>query len=442
MRKEALMTAVQTIPVTAIRPRLPRLPATVALYLQASIVVTFLAGSSAPTPLYAVYQAEWGFTPITTTIVFGAYAVAVLAALLTVGSLSDHVGRRPVLMAAIVVQAATMVVFVTAAGVPELLVARVVQGVATGAAVGALGAGMLDLDKAKGTIANAVTPMTGTAVGAIASGLLVQFLPQPTRLVYLLLLAVFMVQLAGVALMPESSGRRPGALRSLRPHFALPAGIRRPFLLAAPALIAVWALAGLYGSVGPALVRLVVGTDSFVLSGLALFALAATGSVTVLVLRNSPPRRVMFIGTVALLLGVGLTLLSIGSNSPGTPAIAGFFVGTGIAGVGFGAAFQGVIRIVLPLAAPHQRSGVLSVIYVVSYLALGVPSVIAGFLVVHGGGVLSTAREYGLAVMVLAAAALLGLALQGRRPAVPAAGVAPRASIANRCASRALAETA
>src|ERR1700712_3998116 len=105
-----------------------RLSRTSAFYLQASIVLFFLAGSSAPTPLYALYQAEWGFSPITTTVVFAVYALAVLAALLVVGSLSDHVGRRPVLLVAIVVQAATMLVFATAHGVPQLMVARILQG--------------------------------------------------------------------------------------------------------------------------------------------------------------------------------------------------------------------------------------------------------------------------------------------------------------------------
>src|SRR5664279_211882 len=281
-----MTTTARSVPMrhsTASAPR--RLSPTVAFYLQASIVVTFLAGSSAPTPLYAVYQDEWGFTPITTTVVFGVYAVAVLVALLIAGSLSDHVGRRPVLIAAIGVQAATMVLFATADGVPELLLARVIQGLATGSAVGALGAGMLDLNKARGTLANAVAPMTGTAVGAIASGLLVQFLPAPTRLVYLALLVVFGLQLVGVVLMPESSGRRAGALR---PRFALPAHVRRPFLLAAPALVAVWALAGYYASIGPALLRLVVGNSSFVLAGLGLLLLAGTGSLTVVLLRDTP----------------------------------------------------------------------------------------------------------------------------------------------------------
>ncbi|HEV7663905.1 MAG TPA: hypothetical protein VGQ62_10255 [Chloroflexota bacterium] len=65
------------------------LPPRAALDLQASIIVAFLAASIAPTPLYASYQARWGFSPITIATVFGIYALAILATLLTVGSLSD-----------------------------------------------------------------------------------------------------------------------------------------------------------------------------------------------------------------------------------------------------------------------------------------------------------------------------------------------------------------
>jgi predicted MFS family arabinose efflux permease len=375
-----------------------------------SIILVFLAGSSAPTPLYALYQAQWHFSPITTTIIFGVYALAVLAALLVAGSLSDHVGRRPVLLGAIAVQAAVMLVFATAGGVPQLLIARVLQGLSTGAAAGAVGAGLLDLHKTRGTVANAVGPITGTATGAIASGLLVQYLPAPTHLVYLVLLLVFVLQALGVLLMAETASTRPGALASLRPHFALPQATRRPFLRAVPALVAIWALAGLYGSLGPALVRLLVGANSFVLAGLALFVLAGSGALTVLLIQAVGPRTMLLLGTLLLILGVGITLVAISSA-----AAAAFFAGTAIAGVGFGATFQGALRSVLPLAGPQERAGVLSLLYLVSYLALGLPAVLAGILVVGGGGVLATAREYGLAVMALAALALLGVAVSGRR---------------------------
>jgi predicted MFS family arabinose efflux permease len=377
----------------------------VAFYLLVSIVVSFLAGSSAPTPLYGVYQSEWGFSPMTITVVFGIYAVAVLAALLTVGTLSDHVGRRPVLLAALVLQGAVMVIFATAGGVPALLVARVVQGLSTGAAVGAVGAGLLDLDKNKGTIANAVAPVTGTATGALLAGLLVQFLPAPTRLVYLVLLGIFIIQALGVALMSETSTSIPGAMASLRPQFGVPPVVRRPLMVAIPALVAVWSLGGFYASLGPDLVRQVVGSRSPVLGGAALFVLAGFSAVTVLLLRATPPRRVMFLGSVALFAGVGITLVAVALTSGVV-----FFIGTAVGGVGFGAGFQGAVRTVLPLAAPHERSGVLSTMWVVSYLALGLPAIVAGFLVVHGGGFLATTWQYGIAVMVLAALALAGLA--------------------------------
>ena len=121
-------------------PAARHVPANRAFLLFASITVSFLASSSAPTPLYAFYQAAWGFSPIMLTAIFAVYALAVLASLLVAGRLSDHVGRRPVLITAIAVQAFTMLIFATANGVAALFVARIVQGLAAGAALAAVGA--------------------------------------------------------------------------------------------------------------------------------------------------------------------------------------------------------------------------------------------------------------------------------------------------------------
>ena len=410
---QLLMTSSGPLPgprPTMMSRRTPRLSATAAFYLQASIIVSFLAGSIAPTPLYGVYQAAWGFSPITITIVFGIYAVAVLSALLTVGALSDHVGRLPVLLVATLTQAATMLLFATAGGVPALIVARVIQGLATGAAMGALGAGLLDIDRQKGTIANAVGPMTGTATGGLISGLMIQYLPASTHLVYLVLLGVFVAQAIGVAFMTETGTPRPGALASLKPHIRVPAALRRPMMLAIPALVATWALAGFYGSLGPTLVRKILHTHSLAVGGLAVFVLAGSGALTVFLVRSRPARAVMAVGAVALIAGVGLTLASIGLGSA-----AVFFTGATLAGVGFGAGFQGAIRMVVPLAGPTERAGVLSALYVVCYLAMGVPAVVGGLRVVYGHGLLAAAREYGAAVIALAVLALAGSAVRERR---------------------------
>jgi MFS family permease len=392
-------TAVSAGPVA----RASKLSRSAAFYLLASITISFLAGSAAPTPLYPIYQAEWGFSPITVTIVFGVYAVAVLAALLVAGGLSDYVGRRPVLLAAVVVQAITMLLFASATGLVGLLVARIVQGLSTGAAVAAVGAGLIDLDKLRGTSANAISPPLGTAVGALLAGFTVQFLPAPTQLVYLVLFVVFVVQAIGVFLMPETIAPKAGALRSLKPTLRVPAAARRPLLLAVPALIATWALAGFYASLGPTLVRSVLGFQSALPGGLTLFVLAGSAAVAVLLLKDGDPRRMMLIGVSALYVGVGIALTALVHHSPLV-----FFLGTAVTGMGFGAGFQGAVRNVVPHAQAHERAGVLSVIFVISYLAMGLPAIVAGYMVVYDGGILSAARDFGAIVMVLAALAFAG----------------------------------
>jgi MFS family permease len=141
-----------------------------------------------------------------------------------------------------------------------------------------------------------------------------------------------------------------------------------------------------------------------VLGSASLTALAGTAVVAVIALRRAAARTVMLTGILALISGVAVTLLALDIRS-----LALFFVGTVISGVGFGSGFQGGIRTVVPRARPHERSGVLSLLYTISYLGMGLPAVIAGFLVVHSGGLVTTSYEYGAAVIVLAAGALAGL---------------------------------
>jgi hypothetical protein len=381
-----------------------RLTGRPALYLLASLIVSLLAASAAPTPLYALYARQWGFTPITTTIVFGVYAVAVLVALLTLGRLSDSIGRRPVLLAALVVQVVSMLVYATAGGVGELLAARVIQGLGTGAALGAIGAAMLDVDRSRGALANALAPGLGTGTGALVSALFVQFLPAPTHLVYFALIAVFVGQAVGVSLLRETVRPGPVSIAVLVPEVRLPRAVRGAVLTAAPVLFASWALAGLYAALGPAIVETLTGSANVVLGAASLSVLAATAVTSVYVLRNVDARTVLVAGIAGLVAGVAITLIALGTGS-----VAVFFIGTVVSGIGFGAGFQGGIRTVVPLAAPHERAGVLSLLFVISYLGMGIPAVAAGFGATDGLGLLGAARVYGVALIILAGFALAGL---------------------------------
>jgi MFS family permease len=374
----------------------------VAFLVLASVTVTFLASASAPTPLYPHYQAEWGFSPLAVTVIFGVYALAVLVALLFFGRLSDHLGRRPVLLAALFVQVLTMGLFAAADGLAMLLVARVVQGLASGVAIAAIGAGLLDLDKSRGAVANAITTPMGTATGGILSGVFVTLLPAPQQLVFLALGTLMVAQGIALVFMRETLTPRAGALASLKPQFAFSAGTRAPLLRAAPAIVAAWAAAGVFASLAPAMVRSLTGGNSPLLAGLAMFVMAGSGGVAVYVLRQLEPRASMRLGAVSLALGV---LLVVPALSLGWLAL--FYVALALAGVGFGAGFQGAVRSVVASAKAHERAGVLSVVFVLAYLAMGLPAIGAGWLLVHGQDLTSTTLEFAALVLALSLVAAL-----------------------------------
>ncbi|MET0282691.1 MAG: MFS transporter [Steroidobacteraceae bacterium] len=365
--------------------------------LLASITVSFLAGAVAPTPLYPQYQAQWGFTPLTITVIFGIYALAVLLALLFLGRLSDHVGRRPVLVAALAAQVVAMLLFASADGLALLLVARVVQGLSVGAALGAVGAGLLDVDKQRGALANALTPPIGTALGGIVAGVVVSLAPASTAFIYLLYAGFFLLQGVAMLWMRETFAPRRGALASLRPQFSFSPETRAPLLHGAPIIIAAWIVAGFYASLGPALLRNLTGGNSPLLSGFALFVMAGSGAATVLLLQRQTPHRVMRTGAVALALGSMLVIAALALHSA-----ALFFAGLMVSGAGFGGGFQGAVRSILARVHANERAGVLSVIFVIAYLAMGLPAITAGYLLLQSGDLPGVVREFGIAIALLA----------------------------------------
>lgn len=367
------------------------------LALLISIVVSFLAASAAPTPLYQHYDAAWRGSALTTTEAFGVYAIAVLAGLLVLGELAAHVGRRPVLLATLAFQAIALALFATAGSYEPLFIGRVLQGIAAGAALGTLGAAMIEAHQAHGTVASSAAPGAGTGVGALAAGLTVSYLPWPTHLIYLGLIGVFLLQAAGVLVLLEPTPTRRGLVSSLRPRLAVPPQARAAFLAATPAVFAVWSLAGLYGSLGPALIRTMSPGSPAVLGGLTLFVLAAVGSLTTIVRRSHDGRRQMATGMVAVVVGVAGLAVAIAYGS-----VVGFLVATVVAGSGFGSGLQGAVRTTVSLALPHERAGLLAAVYLVSYAGLGVPAVVAGFIVSRGTDLVSVAIAYAVGVITLA----------------------------------------
>jgi MFS family permease len=365
-----------------------------------------LAASGVPSPLYRVYQEEFGFSSGVLTTVFGIYALGLLVALLVVGGLSDHVGRRPVFIAAFVLEAAAMAMFLVADGVGWLLAARVVQGLATGALTSTLGAALLDLqhkDRPLGAFINTVSPGLGLSVGATGAGLLVQFVPSPTDWVFGALTGVFLLAAGGTFLLPESSPRLPGALASLRPQVHIPPVHRRAFLVALPCILAMWSLIGLYASLGPSLVAEVFGIDNHLVGGLLLLALNGASIAGSLALRTSPSERALLAGALVFIVGVAGTLGALF-----TVSTALLFTSAVVTGFGFGAAFLGAVATITSGVAPGHRAGLLAGIFVICYLAFSLPSIAAG-IAVGEFGLTRTTEVYGAVVVLLALLAVAGL---------------------------------
>jgi hypothetical protein len=384
------------------RPTLSNPVTTIAAVIAA---MTFSACGAAPTPLYHQYQQSFGLTAFMLTVIFAAYVLSLLLALLTVGSLSDYIGRRPAILAALALNIAAMLMFMTAGSAMALVMARAVQGFATGLATATLGAAILDTDRSHGPVLNSITAFAGLTAGSLGAAVLVTYAPAPRQLVYFVLLGLSALEALVLWHMPETARPKPGALASLRPHVRVPQQAWRALAQVTPVTIASWALGGFYFSLMPSLVREATGATLPIVGGLVVSALTLTGALSVLSLRLIEPGRILGGGIVTLASGTAITLAGVE-----TRLVWLMLAGTVVSGTGFGAAFSGTMRTVLPLASAGERAGLLSAFYVEGYLAFSLPAVLAG-LIAPVIGLTMAAYVYGAAVILTALVSLLAIML-------------------------------
>ncbi|MBR7774791.1 MFS transporter [Acinetobacter nosocomialis] len=378
-----------------------QLDAASALTLNTITLMTFMAASSAPTPLYRLYQQLWQFSPVTLTLIFATYAFTLLGSLLIIGSLSDYIGRRPVIIAAISLQIISMSFFLFASDVSMLFIARGLQGIATGLAVSAIGAAILDFSKLHGSLINSIAPMIGMAVGIFLTCSILQFSTQPLRVVFEFLCFLLILELILSFLTPETAQKRSGALASLKPAMAIPPQTKSALLTISPINIALWMVSGFFLSLMPSLLAKIFHTSSAWLNGITFMALALSGAAGILTLRKSTNFRILLTGTLSI--AIGAIVLFIAINL--TNAVV-LFLGSIITGVGFGTAFMGAIRSVMPLALPEERAGLMAAFFVESYLAFSIPAILAGYFV-GKIGLMSTANSYIGFIILLPLVALL-----------------------------------
>lgn len=380
-----------------------------AMHVFAAVTLAaMLAGSAAPTPLYHLYQESWSLPPVMLTVIFAIYALVLLATLLTVGKLSDYIGRRPVILAGLVMSVASMALFFSADSAGWLIAARCVQGIAAGILSSTLGATLMDTNPQRGPIVNAVTPMVGMAAGVLGSGALVSFAPHPTALVYEIMLAFFL----GLGLllwwMPETAIRKQGALGSLKPHVAVPPQCRAAFWRVTPSNIANWSLGGFYLSLMPSLLRAATALESPLVGGGIVALLTLSGAAGILIARNGLPRGILIGGTSSMAVGVAVTLLGVYRQDELL-----MLAGTIIAGYGFGTCFFAATRMIMPLAGPTERAGLLAAFLLQSYLAFSLPVILLGLLT-PSLGLVKASYLFGGIVILLSLISLAATLVAGR----------------------------
>jgi len=351
-------------------------------YAVAALVVGLgLFASVTPSPLYRSYSVLWHFSPLTLTLIYATYAFGVLASLLLAGGASDDVGRRPVLLVALGALMASSVLFMIAGSTASLFVARGLQGLATGAALSAASAALLDLhpkrDPAGVGLTTATAAAGGIGFGVLVSSALVQLGTLPRVLPYVVLVVLFALAFAGTYWMPEPIEKRGRfRLRAERP--SVPAVARRPFFLAALAVLSSWSIGGLFFSLGPQLAAHLFNSNNAIVSGSGIVALAGAAVVAQLLTGRSAPWIGAGAGSIALAAGMVLIVFAAARNSS-----AAYLAGSILGGAGFGAAFLGGLR-ALAAAIPHQqRAAVMSAFYVAAYTSLSLPAVLAGLVVTH-----------------------------------------------------------
>lgn len=371
-----------------------------AFWLLASTLMLLLVASTAPSPLYPVYQARWHFSALTLTAVFSVFPLALLAALLIAGRVSDHVGRRPTILVGLGIELAATLTIAEARGTAWLFAARALQGLGTGIAMSAIGAGLLDLQPYRhprlGALLGAIAPLAGLSVGALVAGSLVQYAPDPMRLVFWVLLGSFILVALATTRIREPVRRRGAWRHTLRPRLAVARHVRGTFIATLPCLAAPWALGGLIIALGPSIMARELGTHNYLVAGLPIVIMAGVSAVMSCVLRDAPVRTTATLGLLAMAIGIGLVLVAVRVD-----VTALFLAGTAVAGLGYGPSYAAGYRSLIARGGEPGRGALVAAILTVAYLAFSLPALLAGFAATLYG-LRETTYAYGVTLIAIA----------------------------------------
>lgn len=378
--------------------------------LLAYAFAAIMAGTTLPTPMYALYGEQLQFSVLITTVIYATYAGGVLFALLVFGRWSDAVGRRPMLLVGVMAALASAAVFLLADSVPVLLVGRVLSGLSAGIFTGTATAAVIEAAppswRTKAAAVATVANVGGLGAGPVLAGVLVQYAPHPLHLSFIVHIAL--AALAGIAVIvaPETSPRQ-GRVGFQR--LSVPAEVRSVFVIAGLAAFAGFAVTGMFMAVAPSFVAEVVGIDNHAVAGLVAGSIFAASAVAQVGARGVEPQRAVAIGCGVLVVAMVIVVAALYFSS-----LAGLVAGGLVAGLGHGMTFSRGLAAVLERTPAHRRAEVSSTYFVVAYVAISLPVVGEG-LAARALGLRTAGVSFAVAVAILAGVCLVAVLAQGAR---------------------------
>ncbi|MFE4468095.1 MFS transporter [Leifsonia sp. NPDC056824] len=343
-----------------------------------ALIATFATVGST-VPLFNVYRAQDGFTNAGISVAVVVYSAATLTTLLVLGRLSNHVGRRPISIASLSLLLLGCVLLLNVHDLGILVTGRLLLGLGAGLASSSVTSYIVDTAPAKpawlASVASSQTVMLGLAVGAVASGALVQFGPWPRQLIYLVDVVALLVSIVLIVLSPETVSRKPGARRSMMPSVRVPQRVRHLIPITAAVLLSTWSVGAFYQAFVPALVENQLHTASPLILGLVFAAYMAPSAFGAPLGSRFAPATAQRLGMAVFLIGIIGVISAIA-----TGALPLFIASTVIAGASQGIAISAATRGLLSGSTIDDRAPTFSVIYLISYSGATVPALIAGQL--------------------------------------------------------------
>jgi MFS family permease len=359
--------------------RRPAVGAGRGFWVVAVAFVVAMAFSTVPTPLYVLYQQRDHFSSFVVTVLFAVYAVGVVLSLFFAGHVSDWVGRKKVLVPALLLEAAAAVLFLVSTTVPELFIARLVSGVGIGMITATATAYLSELHvshRPSGELGRAELVATaanlgGLGLGTLVSGVLAQYIAGPLTTSYAVFLVLLLVSAAAVAVVPETVSREPRVYRPQR--VTVPELARAHYFAAGAASFASLATLGLFTSLAPAFIAGTLHLPSRALAGAVAFLVFTAAALTQILFRRMQTRRQLAVGIG--LMSAGLVVVTVSMFVVSLPV---FLVGGIAAGAGMGVLFKGAVSTVAALASSTSRGEALAGLFLAGYIGLVVPVLLLG----------------------------------------------------------------